>query len=41
LPFAGFLPGNDDSGTAADIIEQAFGIGAQRAGLWMDSVAAD
>jgi UDP:flavonoid glycosyltransferase YjiC (YdhE family) len=26
---------------AADIIEQAFGIGAQRPGAWKDSIAAD
>jgi MGT family glycosyltransferase len=31
----------DGLNRAADIIEEAFGIGAQRADVWMDSVAAD
>jgi MGT family glycosyltransferase len=31
----------DGLNRAADIIEQAFGIGAQQSGVWMDSVAAD
>jgi UDP:flavonoid glycosyltransferase YjiC (YdhE family) len=31
----------DGLNRAADIIEQAFGIGAQEPGVWMGSVAAD
>jgi zeaxanthin glucosyltransferase len=31
----------DGLNRAADIIEQVFGIGAHRTGVWMDSVAAD